>query len=320
MKATEMGINTASPSAMLHVKGSGATSATTSLRVENNNASPSLVVLDNGYVGIGTGSASYKLEVVDGGSTYVAQFRGSNSSYVVSGDTSLAGESGFNSRNSSGQMFLNVSASIVSLTATSGANTLVFNILGTERMRVNNSGNVGIGTSTPAYKLDVSGSVRFNVGATNPIIFGRNITYPNVPSISMNNTLSDTLMAGFFADDLNFYINSPNRIIIRGSGNANNSSFVFSNGSMGQGYGSYNTNPSSTDGIYAAGKIGVGTNTPVASAKMQIDSTTQGFLPPRMTNAQRTAISTPAVGLMVYCTDATEGLYIYKSTGWTFIV
>jgi hypothetical protein len=57
-----------------------------------------------------------------------------------------------------------------------------------------------------------------------------------------------------------------------------------------------------------------------ASAKVQIDSTTQGFLPPRMTNAERTAIASPAVGLMVYCTDAVEGLYVYKSTGWTFVI
>lgn len=57
-----------------------------------------------------------------------------------------------------------------------------------------------------------------------------------------------------------------------------------------------------------------------ASAILQADSTTKGFLPPRMTNAQRTAIASPAVGLMVYCTDTTEGLYIYKSTGWTFII
>jgi hypothetical protein len=39
-----------------------------------------------------------------------------------------------------------------------------------------------------------------------------------------------------------------------------------------------------------------------------------------MTNAQRTAIVSPAVGLIVYCTDVTEGLWVYKSTGWTFIV
>ena len=41
--------------------------------------------------------------------------------------------------------------------------------------------------------------------------------------------------------------------------------------------------------------------------------------PAAMTNAQRLAIATPAVGLIVYCTDVVEGLYINKSTGWTFI-
>jgi len=59
---------------------------------------------------------------------------------------------------------------------------------------------------------------------------------------------------------------------------------------------------------------------PTASAKVSVNSTTQGFLPPRMTNAQRAAITTPAIGLMVYCTDAVEGLYVYKSTGWTFVI
>jgi hypothetical protein len=57
-----------------------------------------------------------------------------------------------------------------------------------------------------------------------------------------------------------------------------------------------------------------------ASAILEVNSTTKGFLPPRMTNTQRTNIVSPAIGLMVYCTDATEGLYIYKSTGWTFII
>jgi hypothetical protein len=35
-----------------------------------------------------------------------------------------------------------------------------------------------------------------------------------------------------------------------------------------------------------------------------------------MTNAQRTAISSPAVGLIVYCTNATEGLYQYINNAW----
>lgn len=65
--------------------------------------------------------------------------------------------------------------------------------------------------------------------------------------------------------------------------------------------------------------IGIGTSTPNSKSILELSSTTKGFLPPRMTQTQRTSISTPPVGLIVYQTDATEGLYVYKSTGWTFI-
>jgi hypothetical protein len=64
----------------------------------------------------------------------------------------------------------------------------------------------------------------------------------------------------------------------------------------------------------------LGTSTNVPSSQFTMNSTTKGFLPPRMTNTQRAAISSPAIGLIVYCTDAVEGLYIYKSTGWTLIM
>jgi len=70
----------------------------------------------------------------------------------------------------------------------------------------------------------------------------------------------------------------------------------------------------------ATGNIGIRTITPDASAILDLTSTTTGLLPPRMTNAQRVAIAAPAIGLIVYCTDVTEGLYINKSTGWTFII
>jgi len=45
-----------------------------------------------------------------------------------------------------------------------------------------------------------------------------------------------------------------------------------------------------------------GTFSDIASARLQINSTTQGFLPPRMTTTQINAISSPAVGLVVYNT------------------
>jgi hypothetical protein len=58
------------------------------------------------------------------------------------------------------------------------------------------------------------------------------------------------------------------------------------------------------------------TGTIIPSAQLQVDSTTQGFLPPRMTLAQRTAIATPAEGLIVFQTDGTIGLYVYANATW----
>jgi hypothetical protein len=62
--------------------------------------------------------------------------------------------------------------------------------------------------------------------------------------------------------------------------------------------------------------LGLNTASINASALFQMDSTTRGFLPPRMTAAQRGAISAPAQGLIVYQTDSVIGLYIYSNSVW----
>jgi hypothetical protein len=64
------------------------------------------------------------------------------------------------------------------------------------------------------------------------------------------------------------------------------------------------------------GNVIIGSTTSIASAKLSIDSTTQGFLPPRMTAAQRTAIVSPAEGLLLIQTDGVQGLYIYINATW----
>jgi hypothetical protein len=58
-----------------------------------------------------------------------------------------------------------------------------------------------------------------------------------------------------------------------------------------------------------------GTTSLNASAILQADSTTKGFLPPRMTTTQKNAISSPAAGLVVY--DTTDNKhYGYDGTTW----
>jgi len=73
------------------------------------------------------------------------------------------------------------------------------------------------------------------------------------------------------------------------------------------------TNAAFSQGM-AINTTGTGAN---ASAMLDVTSTTQGVLVPRMTAAQKTAISSPATGLMIFQTDGTAGFYYYTGSVWT---
>ena len=66
-----------------------------------------------------------------------------------------------------------------------------------------------------------------------------------------------------------------------------------------------------TTNVFA--QVGIGTITPHASSVLDVSSTTQGMLTPRMTTVQRTEIGSPADGLIVYDTDL-KSFYHYNST------
>ena len=61
--------------------------------------------------------------------------------------------------------------------------------------------------------------------------------------------------------------------------------------------------------------VGIGTNTPDSSAALEIKSSSQGFLPPRMTTTQRNAVANPAVGLQIY-NITTDCLEIFAKGRW----
>ena len=72
-------------------------------------------------------------------------------------------------------------------------------------------------------------------------------------------------------------------------------------------------------------QVGIGTNSPNASASLDVTSSSKGFLPPRVALTSSTDVSTiasPATGLLVYCTGAsglTAGYYYYNGTAWVNI-
>ncbi len=61
--------------------------------------------------------------------------------------------------------------------------------------------------------------------------------------------------------------------------------------------------------------LGIGTTSPSSSAKLDITSTTKGFLMPRMTSSQRTAISTATTGLQVFDLTTNSPWY-YANSAW----
>jgi hypothetical protein len=69
---------------------------------------------------------------------------------------------------------------------------------------------------------------------------------------------------------------------------------------------------------FSQNNIGIGTTSPAASAALDVTSTTKGLLTPRMTSAQRTAIASPAKGLLVFDTN-TNTFWFHNGTAWTEI-
>jgi len=76
---------------------------------------------------------------------------------------------------------------------------------------------------------------------------------------------------------------------------------------------------------FSGGSVSMGTTlqSPVC-ALLELASTNQGLLIPRMTQVQRLAVNTPLPGLLLFCTDSdsngAEGLYMYKSQGWVNVL
>ncbi len=99
-----------------------------------------LVIDSSGNVGIGTSSPSYELQVQDtGGSCFIAiTSNNTNESTLLLGDSD--------------------SASIGRVTYRNSDNSLAFNTNGSEAMRIDSSGNVGLGTTSPSTSLHISQS------------------------------------------------------------------------------------------------------------------------------------------------------------------
>jgi len=162
-----------------------------------------------GNVGIGTTTPRAKLEV--NGTTYL-----SGDNYFGSGLVGVL------SQNTEGYPTI----------GTNGYRSLVFNISGTEKLRIDNYGNVGIGTTTPSIKLDVNGRGVFGDMLSSRDSYGNTLTIANKSNEATSLFLWQGGVGsghiGFRPNDNNLYIvnslsdgaiTNPAAIVLTSNGN-----------------------------------------------------------------------------------------------------
>ena len=250
----------------------------------------SLTLNSTGNLGVGTASPSYPLEIIKDASSvsaatiFINPTTGTNAS-VLGFNNSGSGGLNVGRSNSVGAGSGITLTAYDSFVATTGTTGIAFNTNNTTAMYISSGQNVGIGTSSPAAKLDVNGSAVFGAGAGNISINlnGANTGTGNGSYIGFKNAGLlvggiggySALFGGAYSDNLGIYFQSGKALIISDAGS---SSLTFQSGNLGLGV---TPNITSLGGTYSLLAVGKASGSGIIMGQTDLtaaDSTAAQFL------------------------------------------
>lgn len=261
-------------------------------------------------------SVTNKLAVRSTELRYLATFGQPSANTTTIFDDKLVGVT---ANNTAGYKFEDTNNNLVAMFSTFGDGiTRIINqtshplILGTannEHIRLTANGFIGVGITSPNLKFHINGKVAVGDSSSNTRL------------------TSDLSEAAEFSvigaqGGIRIWKTSATGNVLQeyalGTSTAITSAIRWATGIDANGYfiSSYNgSTPTKRVFVSNTGDLGIGTTAnPVASAIVEISSTTKGLLPPRMTTTQRNNISSPANGIVIYNTT-TSALEFYGN-GW----
>jgi hypothetical protein len=195
----------------------------------------------------------------------------------------------------------------------------------TAKALINSSGNFGIGETSPTARTHIKGSG--STSATTSLLV-QNSAGSTAMEVKDNLTVG---MGGAYVSGISgfgitvasitasypcFLMNSTGGGGSRIGLNMDTAKLYFSEETSGAVYGHRIMADTRNGGLVVLNNTAAGSTAALnSSACLQADSTTKGFLPPRMTTTQKNAIASPAAGLVVY-DSTTNKLCCYNGSTW----
>jgi hypothetical protein len=301
------------------IEGSGATSATTSLLVQNSLATQLLKIDDSGGFALGLNASSFGYQSVTIGNSSsttanVSVAIGNSSSSTSLGAIAIGHLALANGSSNSPSIAIGQESDAAGFRAVA---------LG---WRANASGNyavaIGESSSSTGGGVAISGTaslglvaIKGTASAASAITIGGTASQQTAIAIGSTSQATNfgsvSLGYGAVASGQHSYIirsgtsgtktNSTNNSMEVWFGNLTDATFRYGN---------------TVDGwLNSSGGFVFGATTVDVSAALQVDSTTKGFLPPRMTTTEKNAISTPATGLVVFDSTLAK-ICVYTGAAW----